>query len=734
MRSNITSLAIAAIAVLAYIRGASADIEDDSSRRGGLTWAQATAKAKAAVSGLTTAELATVVSGIGWQQGPCVGNTAGVSKIAGFNGLCLQDGPAGVRFGNGTSVFPSGINVAATFNKQLMLEHGVAMGEEFRGKGVNVWLGPVLNFARTPQGGRNWEGAGADPYLVAVASSLQVKGAQSVGVIATVKHYIGNEQEHGRNNGNTNMDDRTLRELYGYPFLASIQAGAGAAMCSYNKFNGTYACVNSRLFQILKQDLGFNGFIMSDWWATADPVNSANNGLDVMMPGDAFCCGGPPQSPILWGNNLATLVENKNVSSSRLTDMATRVISSWYKMGQDKNYPVVTLKDASVNVQKNHAAHIRQVGAESSVLLKNSGVLPLKEGLKSIAIVGEDSGRGRGPNAFSDRGGVSGTVAIGWGSGTADFPYIVTPQEGITAKASKFGISGSSIRVANTNDTDLNAAKTAATGADVAVVFVYSNSGEGYITVQGNAGDRNDLKLWNGGDDLVNAVASVNKNTVVVIHGPGAVDMPWINNPNIKAVIMALYPGQETGNAISDVLFGSVNPSGRLPFTIGADRTQYCCEVIYSDTAEVTYTEGLFIDYMWNDLKGIKPVFWFGHGLSYTTFAYSNLRVIPGAGQTLNAAVVVTNTGNVEGQEVAQLYLGFPSGLGEPLKKLRGFEKVNVRPRASAVATFFLSKQDLSIWDVKTQKWVVPNGTFTVYVGASAGDIRQKATFKVSKY
>ncbi|KAI8804635.1 glycoside hydrolase superfamily [Cladochytrium replicatum] len=676
-----------------------------SSASAEISWDQAIAKANAAVAGLSTAELVSIVSGIGWQVGQCVGNTAAVSKIPGYTGLCLQDGPAGVRFGASTSAFPSGINVAATFNKDLMLANGVAMGEEFRGKGVHVWLGPGLNFARAPAGGRIWEGPGADPYLAAVSASQQVKGAQSVGVIATIKHYIGNEQEHGRDSGGTtNLDDRTLREVYGYPFQAAVEAGAGAAMCAYNQVNRTSSCVNSQIFKILKQDMGFKGFVMSDWWATKDALNSANAGLDMMMPGDTACCTGPSAMGTVWGNNLVSLVNSNSVSSSRLKDMATRVVSAWYKVGQDAGYPSVSIKNAGVNVQGSHATHIRKVGAESSVLLKNSGILPLKSGLKSIAIIGQDSGRGQGPNAFADRGGISGTVAMGWGSGTTEFPYIVTPQEGITTKAASIGISGSNLRVANSNDQDLAAAKNAATGADVAIVFVYANSGEGYITVQGNAGDRTDLKLWNGGNDLITAVASVNPNTIVVIHSPGAVDMPWINNANVKAVIMALFPGQETGNAIADVLFGTVNPSGRLPFTINADRSQYCCDVIYSNTAAVTYSEGLFIDYMWNDVKAITPVFWFGHGLSYTTFGYSMLTVSTGSGPSLTASVVVTNTGSVAGQEVPQLYLGFPVGTGEPVKKLRGFEKVNITPGASTTVTFTLSTQDISIWSVSQQR------------------------------
>ncbi|KAI8805699.1 glycoside hydrolase superfamily [Cladochytrium replicatum] len=693
------------------------------------SWDDAISLARLAVVELTLEEKAALVSGIGWKQNDCVGSILPNStKIAGFEGLCLQDGPAGVRWAKGNSAFPSGINIAATFNSSLMNEVGIAIGEEFRGKGVNVWLGPVLNLARTPEGGRNWEGAGGDPYLSSVSVAEQIKGAQSVGVIATAKHYIANEQEHGRLTGSSNVDDRTLREVYLQPFKAAVDAGVGAVMCSYNKLNGTYTCNHPKLMDILKTDLGFNGFVMSDWWATTAGADAANAGLDMMMPGDAACCSGPEKKGVLWGSNLVKLVETGVVPSSRLDDMAIRVLSAWYRLSQDQNFPRVSLKDATVDVQAGHSTLIRQIGVESTVLLKNTkNALPLRKGLKSVALIGQDSSYGDGPNAHFDRAGISGTVAIGWGSGTMDFPYIVTPEEGIKKRAQEWGLSWSQIRVANSNDYDLVAAKSAANSVDAAVVFVYANSGEGYTVVDWNVGDRNDLSLWRNGDKLVNAVASVNPNTIVVIHGPGAVDMPWVNHENITAIVMSMMPGQETGNSIADVLFGA-EPSGRLPFTINTNRNQYCCNVDYNEYNNVTYSEGMFIDYMWNDLTGVQPLFWFGHGLSYTTFKYSDITVELVDGSIV-ATVSVTNTGSAAGVEVVQLYLGYPDGFLEPAKNLRAFEKIRLPSGQSKVVTFKVT--DLSIWDVNVQAWAVPAGTFTVYIGASSGDIRETATVDV---
>ncbi|KAI8807114.1 glycoside hydrolase superfamily [Cladochytrium replicatum] len=693
------------------------------------SWDEALSLAKAAVSGLSTEERVSIVSGIGWRTNACLGAVLPLSsKISGFEGLCLQDGPAGVREAVGNSVFASGINTAATFNVSLMYEVGYAIGEEFRGKGVNVWLGPVLNLARSPAGGRNWEGAGGDPYLSSISVSQQIRGAQAAGVIATAKHYYGNEQEHYRTTESSNIDDRTLREVYLQPFKAAVDAGVGAVMCSYNRINGTQSCENPRSIAILKKDLGFKGFVMTDWWATKASSESANAGTDMMMPGNI-----ESTTTLIWNTTLVNQVRAGTVIASRLEDMAVRVISAWYKVGQDKDFPKISLRDATVNVQGNHAALIRQVGVESTILLKNvRGALPLRSGLQSLSIIGQDSSNGTGPNAYEDRGGISGTVAIGWGSGTANFPYLVTPEEAIRLKSSTFNIAGPNLRVANSNDFDLVAAKNAATHADAALVFVFANSGEQYIKVDSNEGDRNNLSLWRNGDELVNAVASVNRNTIVIVHSPGAVDMPWLNHDNITAVVMALFPGQESGNAIADVLFGT-EPAGRLPFTINANRTMYCCDVNYSGS-DVSYTEGMFIDYMWNDYIKNPPLFWFGHGLSYTTFRYSNLTTQLSSSNstgrpTISTSINVSNIGDVAGVEVVQLYLGYPTGYLEPLKKLRGFAKIHLEPGQSKLVN--ITAEDLTIWDVNVQAWAVPAGNFTIFVGASAGDIRLTSTLAV---
>ncbi|KAJ3034856.1 hypothetical protein HDV00_004588 [Rhizophlyctis rosea] len=679
-------------------------------------WSSAKSKAQALVAKLTSAQKAQVVSGIGQNNGfKCIGNIGSVSTIN-FPGMCLQDSPTGVRSASGNSAFPAAINVAATFDHDLILAHAQAIGAEFRGMGVNVALGPMMNFLRAPEAGRNWEGAGEDPYLQSVHASLLVQGIQSQGVIATAKHYIGNEQEHGRQTTtSSNIDERTLHEIYLEPFRASIEAGVGSVMCSYNKLDGVEPCANTYyLDTVLKKQLGFQGFVMSDWWATKTANNPPNNGMDMMMPGTTTAGSSQSQLNTFWwgqnGQNLPSLV-----NSTRLDDMATRVLAAWLLMGQDSGFPTPNL---SKNVQSDHASVIRKVGAASTVLLKNDGgVLPLKKG--SVAVIGSDAAAN--PNLSGDHNDNTGTLAIGWGSGTANFPYIIAPGSAIQSRGQQSGIS---VTVAASDSVPSNAGN-----YDTVIVFVKANSGEGYLTVNNNAGDRQDLSLWNNGDNLITQAAAANKNVIVVMHTVGPVTMPWLSNSAVKAVIWAGLPGQETGNAIADVLFGDVNPSGRLPFTIYPSRSDYCCDVDYNG-GTITYPERLTLGYRWASVSGTAPLFDFGHGLSYTTFSYSSASV-SAASNSATVTVSIQNTGTLSGAEVVQVYLTFPTSANEPKTGLlRGFRKVTLDPNASATVTFQLTTHDLSTYVVGSG-WTLAKGTFTVGVGASHSDIRSTATFTI---
>ncbi|KAI8582566.1 hypothetical protein K450DRAFT_227770 [Umbelopsis ramanniana AG] len=709
------SVAAAALAIFSLVDAAQ------------LSWTDAYTKAKKDVASLSLAQKVDVATGIGWMNGPCVGNTPPVDKID-FPGLCLQDSPLGVRFAFNVSGGIAGLNTASTFDKTLALQRGHDMGVEFREKGVNVQLGPDVNMARVPEAGRNWEGFGEDPYLTGVMGALTVEGIQAEGVIATAKHYILNEQEQQRTTSSSNIDDRSLHEVYVWPFARAVEAGVASIMCSYNKVNGVYACENDdTLNRILKEELGFKGFVQSDWQATMSGVPSALAGLDMTMPGDITFGSGNSY----FGGNLTAAVRNGSVPLSRVNDMATRILASWYKLGQETHYPSVGVNfvnytDAPIrNVQHNHKKTIRSIGAASVVLLKNNGnALPLKTP-KSIGIIGSDGGPSPGSyseTACADHGCDAGTLAEGWGSGTAWFPYLVDPYKGIKARASRTTKFKTSF-----DDYDLEEAVAVAKAVETPIVFANADSGEGYITVGNNPGDRSNLTLWHGGDALIEAVADANPNTIVVLHTVGPVLMPWLSK--VKAVINAGLPGQESGNSLADVLFGDVNPSGRLPYTNAKKASDYPAHAV--DAAEIDYTEGLLIGHRWFDAKNIEPLFPFGFGLSYTKFGYNALKV-KAAGSKVSITATIKNTGKVDGAEIPQLYIGFPKSAGEPPKVLRGFEKVFLKAGHSTKVTFDLdTAKELSIWNSDARKWEVVKGSFTVYVGASSRDIRLQGTFKL---
>ncbi|KAF7371297.1 Beta-glucosidase [Mycena sanguinolenta] len=495
-------------------------------------------------------------------------------------------------------------------------------------------------------------------------------------------------------------------------------------------------------------------YVTSDWWATHSTL-AINKGLDVPMQAMSA------QIPALrtLEQTLPTRSTPGSVSQTRINDMATRILAAWYLVGQDSGYPAVNFDawnngasfNQHINVQSNHATLIRQIDAASTVLLKNTnGALPLKAP-KTIAIVGNGAtNSSKGPNGYSDRGGDDGVLGLGWGSGTANFPYLICPLDAIKSRSAADGTVVSS----STSDTDLTGAKNAATGKDVAFVFITgklpSDSGEGYITVEGNAGDRNSLSAWHSGDALVAAVAAANKNTIVVVNSVGPINMEaWITNANITAVVWSGVPGQEAGNGLVDVLYGAYNPSGRLPYTIGKSVTDYSAQVVFNQAGSITpipYTEGIFIDYRHFDQAGIAPRFEFGFGLSYTTFVYSGLTISgstaggtrqSGPGSSLDpwlhtpvvtVSFTLQNNGTVAGNEVPQLYLTFPASANTAPKNLKGFDSVFVGAGQSVSVSMTLSRFDFSTWNVVTQRWEIATGTTTISIGASSRDIRLTGT------
>ncbi|KAG6883483.1 hypothetical protein C0993_005919 [Termitomyces sp. T159_Od127] len=514
----------------------------------------------------------------------CVGDTTAVARL-GVPSICFNDGPAGIRLSKGVTGFPAGINAASTFSRRLMLARGKALGEEFRGKGIHVFLGPAMDIMRNPKAGRGWESFGPDPYLNGEGAFQTITGVQSVGVQACAKHLIANNQEHWRYGLSANVDDRTLSEIYWYPFLRSIEAGVTSVMCAYNRFNDTSSCHNPALIGdngLLRRN-GFKGYVVSDWGATHDSASdNANAGLDMEQPGDFILIGGG----VFSGLGLA--VDLGFVSADRLHQMVTRILASWYRLGQDSGYPPVNFdaqrpdgsgpRNLNVTVRSDaHTALVREIASASAVLLKNnrttttgtpSGTtirgLPLAASrIKTIAVIGRDA---KLPNLnCNDLNECNdGTMSIGWGSGSNSLQFIVPPIDAIASFV------GTSATITSSLSNDLAAGPAAAVGKDAALVFVNAMSGElgAYDVVNGNQGDRNDLDLWYKGGSLVEAVAAVNENTIVVVHSVGPVYMPWSTHPNITAIVYAGAPGEQTGPSIVDVLYGKYNPSGRLPFSI----------------------------------------------------------------------------------------------------------------------------------------------------------------------
>ncbi|TAQ87860.1 hypothetical protein B7494_g3820 [Chlorociboria aeruginascens] len=629
---------------------------------GALEWADAYAKAKDFVSQLTLLEKVNITTGVGWEGEQCVGQTGAVPRL-GLRSMCMQDSPVGVRDSDYNSVFSSGQSVAATFDRGLMYARGKAMGEEHKAKGGTVQLGPVAGpLGRSPEGGRNWEGFSPDPVLTGIGIAETIKGIQDAGIIACAKHFIGNEQEHFRQVPeaigygynitealSSNLDDTTMHETYLWPFADAVRAGVGSVMCSYNQINNSYACQNSKLLNnLLKDELGFQGFVMSDWQAQHTGVSSALAGLDMTMPGDTVFNSGYSY----WGTNLTLAVVNGTIPEWRIDDMATRIMAAYFKVGLTLDEPPINFASWTldtygplhyaagqgyqqinwhVDVQGEHGSLIREIGARSTVLLKNlNGALPLSKP-KFVAVIGEDAGANQyGPNGCSDRGCDNGTLGMAWGSGTANFPYLITPDSALQTQA----LADRSRYESITDNYATSQIEALVSQADVtAIVFVNVDSGEGYINVDGNEGDRQNLTLWHSGDDLIKNVSALCNNTIVVIHSTGPTLLTeWYNSPNVTAILWAGVPGQESGNSITDVLYGKVNPAARSPFTWGPTRESYGTDVLYEPNngqaaPQDNFVEGNFIDYRAFDAHNITPIYEFGYGLSYTTFSYSNLTV-----------------------------------------------------------------------------------------------------------
>ncbi|WGS46475.1 glycoside hydrolase family 3 C-terminal domain-containing protein [Burkholderia sp. JSH-S8] len=625
-----------------------------------------------------------------------------------------------------STTFPATIAVAASWDRRLSYDYGRQVAIQLRAQGFGMGLGGGTNLAREPRGGRLFEYLGEDPLLAGDLLAERTLATQRHKVIATIKHYAANEQEHGRMGGNSQLDERTLRELYLLPFeIAAKRARPGSVMCSYNRLNGDYACENAHLLNdVLKNEWGFEGQVQSDWGATHSTAKAINAGLDEEED------VGP--SVYLTPAAVRQAIANGSVSTARLDDMVRRKLVAMIRIGVMDDPPKGggAIDFASAN-------RFAQAAAEQSiVLLKNDGnQLPLAApALTRVAVIGGHadaavlSGGGSGNTRNPVTGSFAGCGGLAFGTSTGcswwrnpwlkvDVPIVAAIRA--LAPAAQVTFAGNSDQQAPFRaytQQEIDQAAALAARSDVAIVVVAQPAGEDF-------GDLQSLALANPSnqDALVDAVARANPHTVVVVESGNPVLMPW--KDRVSAIVAAWYPGEGGGTAIANVLFGKVNPSGKLPVTFPArDQDTPTWGQSGAFDNDPVYAEKLNMGYRWYDAKNVKPMFEFGFGLSYTHFSYSGLAVSRQRDGSLDVAFTVRNDGPVAGAEVPQVYLGVPYK-DEPPRRLVGWDKIDLKPGEARRVHIGVSARLQSIWDTSRHGWrYVPGGT--VSVGASSRDIR----------
>ncbi|MGA8365966.1 MAG: glycoside hydrolase family 3 C-terminal domain-containing protein [Candidatus Acidiferrales bacterium] len=634
----------------------------------------------------------------------------GISSL-GIPLLNIANGPAGAASGGpghegNATAMSAPISLAATWDVNLANQYGTVVGAEAKDWANGLVEGPDINIARTLQGGRTFEGYGEDPYLAGQIAVADIEGIQSNGIIAESKHFDANNQETNRGSINEIIDQRTLREIYLPQFEATVkQANVGAVMCAYNLVNGAHMCENGPLLNtILKQEWGFQGFTTSDFGATNSTVNSANNGLDLEMP-----------TGVYFASALATAVQNGQVTQATVNDKLIRRFTTMLNFGVFNNPPGVTTIPSAAD-----GLISRQISEAGMVLLQNNGaILPLKaSSLHTIAVIG--------PYAGSAKTG-------GGGSSQVSPIYTVSPVTGIQ------NVVGSGVTVSYNNGSTISTAVTLAQSSDVAIVMVGDSEAEG---------SDGSISLSGTQDSLVEQIVAAQPKTIVVMKSGTGILMPWASS--VPAILQAWYPGEEDGNAVAAVLFGSVNPSGKLPLTIPVSASDPDPPADGSQPAQypgvngtVTYSEGVFVGYRHYDQAGITPLFPFGFGLSYTTFSFSNLSVTPttlpdfstNPNQTVTVSFNVKNTGSVTGAEVAQVYVAIPSpssSVLEPPKWLKGFQKISLTPGQTSPVTITLNMRSFAYWDVTSSSWLVAPGTYQIMVGDSSRNIVLQAPVTIN--
>ena len=637
-------------------------------------------------------------------------HTESVERL-GIPAMMVSDGPHGLRkqdqeadhLGVNDSIkavcFPAGCGTAASFNRELITGMGEVLGEECQAEGVGVILGPAVNIKRSPLCGRNFEYYSEDPMVASEMAGALIKGVQSKNVGTSIKHFLANNQETRRMSSSSEVDERTLREIYLAAFEGAVSSQKPwTVMCSYNKINGTYAAEHKEaLTDILRGEWGFDGFVVSDWGAVNKRVPDLEAGLDLEMPAS----GG------INDEQIVDAVKEGRLEESVLDRAVERILNIVYRFQENRNDSAVFDRD------KDHE-YAKKVAEETIVLLKNEdGLLPLSE-KEEIAFIGKYARQPRfqgGGSSHINSHKVTGAwdVVKDWGNITFAEGY--GDQEDVTDEA----LIAEAVEKAGK-------AKAAVIFAGLPDAF----ESEGF--------DRSHMGMPNCQNELINRVAAVQPNTIVVLHNGSPVEMPWADQ--VKGIVEAYLSGQAVGAAVVDILFGKVNPSAKLPETFPyklEDNPSYLYYLGEGDKVE--YREGVFVGYRYYDTKKMDVRFPFGYGLSYTTFAYSNLKL--SAAQikdtdTLTVSVDVTNTGSMAGKEVVQLYVSdVESTVIRPVKELKGFDKVDLQPGETKTVTFTLGKRAFAYWNTQIHDWHVESGEFRILVGKSSRDIQLEETVTV---
>ncbi len=701
-------------------------------------------RADMVVKELTLDEKIQLVHGLGWQamfvppeSGPGTraisagGFIPGVPRL-GIPDLQMSDSVEGISGagarGRYATALPSAEAMAAAWDPALSFEIGTMIGNELRSIGFNMSLGSGINLIREPRDGRTFEYKGEDPLLAGTLAGQELKAEKALHLITDVKHYAVNDQDNGRTTVNSIIGKRAMRESDLLAFQIALKdSGAGAVMCAYNQINGTYACQYPyTLTDVLKKDFAFKGFVVSDWGATQSTVQAAMAGLDIEMPGRES-----------FGEPLKKAVETGQVPMARLNDMVHRILRTEFDSGIVDDPPQPQAPDVMKGFEV-----AQKVEEKGSVLLKNNrNLLPLSAAsVQSIAVIGGHADVGVISGGGSSQVSPAGGSAVPPPPELANNPmavFLITayhrsaPLKGIREKAP-------SAVVKFDPGTDLASAAALAKSSQVAIVFAVQHESEGV--------DLPNLGLPDNQDALIEAVAAANPNTIVVLETGGAVLMPWIDK--VTSVVESWYPGIRGSQAIANLLFGDVNPSGKLPLTFPLSEADLphpikinpptptaehpaprlpgfpglaASLMVLGPSFDVNYDEGLKVGYKWYDAEKKPVLFPFGFGLSYTTYAYSNLSVSPGESPTVS--FTLKNTGTRAGTEISQVYAALPDSAGEPPRRLVGWMRVKLNPGESKQVSVPVSRDRLTVYDEASDSWKLVPGKYSILVGGSSRDL-----------